>query len=564
MIPFPEPPERVLNYVFTTGGKSWKWNGVAWLVHNSGGGGGVTSYNDLTDLPTLGTAAATNAVDYATAAQGTKADSALQSSDLTPYRTSADQDTIDSGKANVSHYHSADDITSGVLDVARIPVLPSQKQIISSQGIPELTTTQQTEIDKGTIVTTTDGKRWVYTGTGAKDLESSYIVLADITPDWSTIANKPTFGTAATTASTDYATSLQGGLADSASQPGHTHSLDELEQGTATSGQVIAWNGTTWAPQTPSTGGSSVSVADNSGITLTSNTLATAYNTTIGDSVVSVSVGGAPATAASVWKTKSIVQVLDDILFPTILASIGSAKSTTLSVSGSSGTLEIGTLISRTLTAAFSRGTIKDGSGATNPNPLVGAATGYTFTGTGISSTSQVGNTLTFNSSVVSGSNQWSVSVAHDAGTGTYTDNKGVAGTNLNASRVSGSSTASTTAITGVHPYYFYKSASPISAAAMVAAMQDGTATKVTASSTGTLSIPYNVDEEYLAVAYPTTSTLKTRYYVTVSDADVITVVFHPVTTPSVTTPLWTQTYNVHVSKSALTNTNAYIELRNP
>ena len=34
-------------------------------------GGGVTSYNDLTDKPTLGTAAATAASDYATAAQGT-------------------------------------------------------------------------------------------------------------------------------------------------------------------------------------------------------------------------------------------------------------------------------------------------------------------------------------------------------------------------------------------------------------------------------------------------------------------------------------------------------------
>ena len=42
------------------------------------GGGGVTSYNDLTDKPTLGTAAATAASDYATASQGAKADSASQ------------------------------------------------------------------------------------------------------------------------------------------------------------------------------------------------------------------------------------------------------------------------------------------------------------------------------------------------------------------------------------------------------------------------------------------------------------------------------------------------------
>ena len=47
----------------------------------------------------LGTAATTAASDYATAAQGTKADSALQAAALTPYRTSTAQDTIDASKA---------------------------------------------------------------------------------------------------------------------------------------------------------------------------------------------------------------------------------------------------------------------------------------------------------------------------------------------------------------------------------------------------------------------------------------------------------------------------------
>jgi len=43
----------------------------------------------------LGTAAYTDATAYATAAQGALADTALQPSALTPYRTSADQDVID-------------------------------------------------------------------------------------------------------------------------------------------------------------------------------------------------------------------------------------------------------------------------------------------------------------------------------------------------------------------------------------------------------------------------------------------------------------------------------------
>jgi hypothetical protein len=304
---------------------------------------------------------------------------------------------------------------------------------------------------------------------------------------------------------------------------------------------------------------------DNSGLTITNSSIATSYNTTIGDGVVSVAVGGAPAAAASSWKSKNIVQVLDEILFPTILASVGSAKSLGLAVSGTSGTLEIGSSHSRTLTATFGRGTIKNGNGSTNANPLVGDATGYTFTGTGISSTSQTGNTLTFTTSVESGDNNWGVTATHDAGTGIYADNKGVAGTNLSTQRAAGSITDSnsTPDITGVHPYYHLQSSSPITASAMVTAIQNNTATKVIASSTGTLSIPYAPNAKYLAVAYPSTSTTKTRYFVTALDSGAITVAFAPVSTLSVTTALWTQDYKIHVNNSAQTNSNAIIELRN-
>jgi hypothetical protein len=303
----------------------------------------------------------------------------------------------------------------------------------------------------------------------------------------------------------------------------------------------------------------------NSGLAISGNSLATAYNSSIADGVVSVAVGGAPAAPASAWKAKNIVQVLDDILFPTILASVGSAKSITLGVSGASGVLEIGSSIARTLTATFGRGTILNGNGSTNANPLVGEATGYTFTGTGISSTAQPGNALAFTTAVVSGSNNWAVTAAHAAGTGDYFDNKGVSGTNLAASRASGTATDSTSAptITGVHPFYHFRSSSPISAAAMVAAIENGTATKVIADSTGTLTIPYAPSAQYLAIAYPSTSTTKTRYFVTALDNGAITVVFQPVTTLSVTTALWSQSYKIHTSAGALTNSAANIELRN-
>jgi hypothetical protein len=84
----------------------------------------------------------------------------------------------------------------GLIDIARIPALPQGRRINSSGGIADLTSPQQALIGQGTIVTTTDGYRWSYNGTGTKTDEANYIQVADITPIWSVIENKPAFGTA--------------------------------------------------------------------------------------------------------------------------------------------------------------------------------------------------------------------------------------------------------------------------------------------------------------------------------------------------------------------------------
>lgn len=142
--------------------------------------------------------------------------------------------------AAATHQHSAADITSGTIDPARLPVLPSSIQVVSSGTIPNLTQAEQDQIVAGAVVTTSDGGRYIYRA-GAKTNTDSYVKLADLTPDWSVIANKPTAFTPAThqhtisdttgleaaldgkQAAGSYATAAQGALADSASQPGHTH-----------------------------------------------------------------------------------------------------------------------------------------------------------------------------------------------------------------------------------------------------------------------------------------------------------------------------------------------------
>jgi len=63
---------------------------------------------------------------------------------------------------------------------------------VSSGAISDLTSGQQAVIIEGAIVTTTDGKRWVYSGSGSKTSEASYIQLADVTPAWESIPDKPT------------------------------------------------------------------------------------------------------------------------------------------------------------------------------------------------------------------------------------------------------------------------------------------------------------------------------------------------------------------------------------
>lgn len=90
-----------------------------------------------------------------------------------------------------SHFHHASSINTGVLDPARIPVINTSIQVISQGGLADLTQVQQDSIIQGALVTTTDGQRYVY-NTGTKTISSSYILLADVTPEWTVIANKPT------------------------------------------------------------------------------------------------------------------------------------------------------------------------------------------------------------------------------------------------------------------------------------------------------------------------------------------------------------------------------------
>lgn len=250
--------------------------------------------------------------------------------------------------------------------------------------------------------------------------------------------------------------------------------------------------------------GSSVTdVEDNSGLAVSSNILTTVYDTTVGNSVLSVPVGGAPATAASVWSSKTIVQVLDTILFPTILASIKTNPFATLSLSVFDGTREVGTVVTMNLTAALNQGQIKNGDGTTNLNPLIGAAINYTFNGDGISTTTQAGNVLNISPSIEKGVNQWDVNVAHAAGTGDYFDNKNAIGSNLDSPtnyRAAGNLSASSSTIRGRYKQFFGAGNSTITTSAQVR--------NLSSNFDNTNSFQITIDQTHFTIAIPATRTL--------------------------------------------------------
>lgn len=122
---------------------------------------------------------AVEAASEATGAASNAAASAAAAQTFNPANYDRKTDTLD-----------ADRIV-GVLAPDRIPVLPSQLQFASSGDLSDLTQQQQDEIGQGSIVTTTDGYRRVYGGVGSKTSSASYTVLADLTPEWTSITGKP-------------------------------------------------------------------------------------------------------------------------------------------------------------------------------------------------------------------------------------------------------------------------------------------------------------------------------------------------------------------------------------
>ena len=233
------------------------------------------------------------------------------------------------------------------------------------------------------------------------------------------------------------------------------------------------------------------------------------------------------------------------------------------SLINNAGIREVGSSFNITLTFNFNRGQIlgKLVGGIWKENEKqadrLGTATSYLLNGS-----SSANNSASFNVTTILGTNILSGSVAYGIGA----QPKDSKGNNFESPFPAGTSPIQSTSFEGIYPYFYYKSTSPITPEIMQSAIANGQATKVLASSTGTITIPFAANGEYIAVAYPATSTTKTIWYVNALDNGEIpggllgVANTLPCNSP---TNLWNNVnFKIHVSAGLITQPNP-IQLKN-
>jgi hypothetical protein len=328
-----------------------------------------------------------------------------------------------------------------------------------------------------------------------------------------------------------------------------------------------------------------ISVASNVGLTYNGGVLSTVYNTQISDGVNSIAVGGAAVASAAVWKTRTIVQSLDAILFPDQAPTY---TIPTVAISASqTGTKEIGQVISQVLSitgvkndaGAFSQiRALRGGSAlATLSNPT-GANTTDIAAQFGYADPNNPNKLYTLNHTdnfvVVSGTTSWSGDVNYAAGL-VKKNNKGVddirafAVRNVNAPQSASNNFATSNAsVNGIYPYFWGVSDTLPTASSIAAAIAAGSANKVLADASGTVTITFAATAKYLWMVHASGYTTKTKWFNTAlnnGNIGAVTDLFGPVVTQAVNSPqgYWSAVnFKMYISTFA-TSTSGTIEFRN-
>lgn len=236
----------------------------------------------------------------------------------------------------------------------------------------------------------------------------------------------------------------------------------------------------------------------------------------------------------------------------------------TFSLTNNGGTKEVGTTFTITATFNFDKGKILGtlSSGIWDEDAIqnnrAGTVNFYTINGINNGTT----NIRSFSVTTLLGTNTITGSVTYLIGPQPIDSKNNPYGTPYPA----GTSPTQSTTFTGIYPYFYYKSNTEITPTTMKNAIESGLATKVVGISTGTITIPFNANGEYIAVAYPASSTTKTKWYVNALDNGSIPGgVLGSVTTLTCNSPssFWNNvSYKIHTSPGLITQANP-IEIRN-
>lgn len=319
---------------------------------------------------------------------------------------------------------------------------------------------------------------------------------------------------------------------------GGTYNSGTLTLGDSTGGTISV---------TGFSSGGSVSVSANTGLGINSGELYTIYNTLLDPSLTMAStIGGLTAgTSVSSLTGRTLVQLFDDLLFPTVLPTY--TIPTILLTGVANQTLEVGSTFSSNLS---SYGIKNDAGAYTQLRLLRNGSPLSTFTSLTITSESNVPNQFgytnpnnpnyrytisptpysesyiipspvgsnTSTSSTYQADGNYGAGLAKSNNKGT-TDTRTPAVRSTNAPQAASSNFGSTTyTLTGIYPYFWGTSPTLPTASSIAAAIVGGTANKVLATASGTLSIPYNVSGQYIWVAYFNNYTTKTKWYVNALD----------------------------------------------
>ena len=437
--------------------------------------------------------------------------------------------TLDKSAVSLSNVDNTSDASKPVSTATQTALNAKQDTLVSATNIKTVNGTSI--LGAGNIVISTSGTQvnanWTETNTGSTAF----------------ILNKPTLGTSASRNVGTGANDVAAGV--------HSHAITDVtnlqtslaaKQDTLVSGTNIK---TVNGASILGTGNiaiatSGLAVAANTGLNYTADTLSTAYNTTISDTVESIAVGGATVATAATWKTRNIVQVLDAILFPDVLPTY---TSPTLILSGISATLlEIGESLSQqslslvgtkndagaftnlSISRTSGGATVSIGSGITNPAATTTTNIPNQF---GYVNPNNPNNNYSYTTTsvgaftVTSGISTWRGAGNYSAGFAKK-NNKGVDDARTPAIRSVNAPQASSTgfesniiSVTGIYPYYWGVSSTQPTAASIASAIQSGAASvnRVLADSNDTVSIAFGANGQFVWFAHAGTYTPKTKWY---------------------------------------------------